>query len=257
VSETAASSAAIDSQFVEDIGNGVILEMAPIPGGAFIMGAPPGEPDSRDSERPQHRVTVPPFRMGRYAVTIAQWQALMGDLPEGIYRLDPRFAAGERQPVVRASWNDADAFCRQLSARTGRPYRLPAEAEWEYACRAGTTTPFWFGTTVDPDVVNCAAAGHSLTVPVGSLGAANPFGLFDMHGNVWEWCDDRWNSSYEGAPADGSAWRVGADARTRVLRGGYWASPAALCRAAARSFAGDLTARSRQFGFRIAMSGTL
>jgi formylglycine-generating enzyme required for sulfatase activity len=172
-------------------------------------------------------------------------------------RLDPKFAASERQPVVRVSWNDADTFCARLSAGTGRPYRLPTEAEWEYACRAGTTTPFWFGAVLTPELANFETARRCVTLPVGSLGAANPFGLLDMHGNVWEWCQDRWNSNYEGAPADGSAWNVGADSRTRVLRGGSWASPAAFCRAAARSFAGEPTVRSRQIGFRVAMSSAL
>jgi formylglycine-generating enzyme required for sulfatase activity len=246
-----------DSLFVEELGNGVVLEMAAIPSGVFTMGAPAGEPGSTDSERPQHRVSVPPFRMGRCAITIAQWRGVMGELPEGILRLDPRFAASEGLPVVRVCWSDADAFCTRLSARTGRPYRLPSEAEWEYACRAGTTTPFWCGTSLTPDTANFIAAGRSLTVPVGSLGAANAFDLFDMHGNVWEWCQDRWNSTYDGAPADGSAWMAGVEARTRVLRGGSWASPGAFCRAAARSFSGDLTARSRQFGLRVAMSAPI
>jgi formylglycine-generating enzyme required for sulfatase activity len=228
--------------------------MAPIPGGRFVMGAPAGEPDSDANERPQHRVSVLPFFMGRCAVTIAQWTAVMGAFPEAMRRLGQQFAASERQPVVRVSWNDAQAFCTRLSAIAGRPYRLPSEAEWEYACRAGTATPFWCGTMLTPDVANFDAACRSVTVPVGSLGAANAFGLFDMHGNVWEWCRDTWNSDYDGAPADGTAWNAGVDPRTRVLRGGSWASPAAFCRAAARSFAGEPTVRSSQFGFRVAMS---
>jgi formylglycine-generating enzyme required for sulfatase activity len=247
--------AGLDSVFVEQLGNGVTLEMVSIPGGTFLMGAPHDEPDSNGSERPQHRVTVSPLRMGRYVVTIAQWRAVMGELPEGIMRLDPRFAARDDLPVVRVCRIEADAFCTELSARTGRPYRLPSEAEWEYACRAGTTTPFWFGAMIDPDVVNFASTGRGMTVPVGSLGAANAFGLFDMHGNVWEFCQDKWNGSYAGAPTDGSAWSVGEDPRTSVLRGGSWGSKkAGSCRSASRMLVGNLTGRSRQFGFRVVLS---
>jgi formylglycine-generating enzyme required for sulfatase activity len=260
VSEVADPSVAAgpDSLLVEELGNGVVLEMAPIPGGQFVMGAPAGEPDSDDNERPQHRVSVPPFRIGRYAVTIAQRTAVMGALPEPMQRRDQAFAASARQPVVRVSWNEADAFCMQLSTRTGRTYRLPSEAEWEYACRAGTTTPFAFGATISPALANYdAESRHAVTVPVGSLGVANAFGLFDMHGNVWEWCHDRWNGNYDGAPADGSAWTTGDDERTRVLRGGAWASSAGFCRSAARSFAGEPTVRSGKIGFRVAMSAPI
>ena len=247
--------AGLDSLFVEELGNGISLEMVPVPGGTFLMGAPPDEPDSNNSERPQHQVTVPAFRMGRYVVTIAQWRAVMGDLPEGIIRLDPRFASRDDLPVVRVCRLEADAFCSELAMRTGRPYRLPSEAEWEYACRAGTTTAFWFGPAIDPEVVNFAAAGRGVTVPVGSLGSANAFGLCDMHGNVWEFCQDKWNGHYRGAPTDGSAWAVGEDPRTSVLRGGSWASKkAALCRSASRMLVGNLNGRSRQFGFRVALS---
>ena len=244
-----------DSLFVEELGSGISLETVSIPGGTFLMGAPPDEPGSNNGERPQHHVTVPAFHMGRYVVTIAQWRAVMGELPEGIMRLDPRFASREDLPVVRVCRIEADAFCSELSTRTGRPYRLPSEAEWEYACRAGTTTAFWFGPTIDPDVVNFAATGRGMTVPVGSLGAANAFGLFDMHGNVWEFCADKWNGHYAGAPTDGSAWTVGEDPRTSVLRGGSWGSKkAAICRSASRMLVGDLNGRSRQFGFRVALS---
>jgi formylglycine-generating enzyme required for sulfatase activity len=127
VSEPASSPAArrVDRLFVEKLGNGVILEMAAVPGGEFAMGAPADEPDSSDSERPRHRVSVPGFHMGRCPVTVAQWTAVMADVPDAMQRLDRIFAAGERQPVVRVSWDDADAFCARLSATTGRPYRLP------------------------------------------------------------------------------------------------------------------------------------
>jgi formylglycine-generating enzyme required for sulfatase activity len=249
-------------QFGEDLGNGTILEMVQIPGGSFLMGAPESETGSLPAERPQHRVTVPGFFLGKHAVTIEQWLALMGALPPRMQTLDAAFMASGRQPVVRVSWDDADGFCTQLSRIAGRDYRLPSEAEWEYACRAGTTGPFAFGETITPEVANydgepsgaVAAAGNRATMPIGSLGFANGFGLFEMHGNVWEWCQDIWHSDYNGAPTDGSAWRVGGDERTRMLRGGAWAAAAHFCRAAARSLAGEPSVRSRKIGFRVAMT---
>jgi formylglycine-generating enzyme required for sulfatase activity len=207
---------------------------------------------------------VPLFYLGKYAVTIEQWAAVTGALPDGMKIVDETFTASRRQPVVRVSYDEAEAFCTRLSQTAGRAYRLPTEAEWEYACRGGTAAPFAFGETVTPQVANCAGAPpgaqppeaktYATTMPVGSLGAANGFGLFDMHGNVWEWCQDLWHSDYAGAPVDGSAWRSGADRRTRVLRGGSWSSAAGFCRAAARSFSGDPALRSRQIGFRLAMT---
>jgi eukaryotic-like serine/threonine-protein kinase len=248
-------------QFSEKLGNGTTLEMVQIPGGTFLMGAPASEADSLPAERPQHHVTVPGFFLGKHAVTIEQWLAVMGALPPRMQALDAAFMASTRQPVVRVSWDDADGFCTQLSRIGGRDYRLPSEAEWEYACRAGTTGPFAFGETITPEVAHyeppgatAAGGNRATTIPVGSLGVANGFGLFDMHGNVWEWCRDIWHSSYDGAPADGSAWRSGGDERTRVLRGGGWAAAPSLCRAAARSLSGESSVRSREIGFRLAMA---
>jgi eukaryotic-like serine/threonine-protein kinase len=250
-------------QFAERLRNRAILEMVGIPGGTFLMGAPESEPDGRGSERPQHRVTVPPFYLGKHAVTIDQWRAVMGTLPPSMRMLDRTYRVSGRQPVVRVSCDEAEAFCARLSRRSRRDYRLPTEAEWEYACRAGTTTAFAFGASISREFVNhdgetirlAAPEGkHSTTRPVGSRGVANDFGLFDMHGNIWEWCQDWWHNNYEGAPIDGSAWRANADGRTRVLRGGSWYSAANSCRAAARSFGGEFGIRSRQIGFRVAMS---
>ena len=246
-------------QFAERLGKRAILQMVQIPGGTFTMGAPANEAGSRDSERPQHVVTVPPFYLGRYPVTIGQWRAVMGVLPPGMKTLGKEFRASGRQPVMRVSCDDAEAFCSELSRKTRRDYRLPAEAEWEYACRAGTITPFAFGEAITRDVVSHdgemqrLAGGNPVTVPVGSLGVANGFGLFDMHGNVWEWCRDSWHRDYQGAPIDGSAWR--SDERTRVLRGGSWYSPAKLCRAASRALGRETNSvRSREIGFRVAMA---
>ncbi len=245
--------------FAERLDKRAVLQMVQVPGGTFTMGAAASEADSRSSERPQHVVTVPPFSLGRYPVTIAQWRAVMGALPPAMMALNKAFRASGRQPVVRVTCDDAEAFCRRLSGITRRRYRLPTEAEWEYACRAGTTTPFAFGQSITREVVShdgemLRLRGSSVvTTPVGTLGVANGFGLCDMHGNVWEWCRDSWHRDYQGAPTDGSAWR--SDERTRVLRGGSWYSDATRCRAASRELGRETNSvRSREIGFRVATS---
>ena len=227
--------------FVEDLGQGVGLDMVAIPGGSFLMGSPDGEGYS--DEKPQHRVTVNPFYMGKYEVTQAQWKAVAA-MPQVGRDLnpDPSSFKGAMRPVENVSWDDAVEFCQRLSRYTSRHYRLPSEAEWEYACRAGTTTPFHIGSAISREFVNCKRnlgmaiiglfAGE--TTEVGSYKVANAFGLYDMHGNVWEWCQDVWHGSYEGAPTDGSAWMEGGDQTGRVLRGGSWFFFPAFCRSALR-----------------------
>ena len=210
--------------YVEVLPGAVPLEMVEIPGGTFQMGSPAGEMGRSEDEGPQHQVTVPDFYMGKYEVTQAQWRAVMGS--------NPSHFEGDSLPVEQVSWNDAVEFCAKLSRATGRTYRLPTEAEWEYACRAGTTTPFAFGETITPQLVNYdgnypyggAAKGtnRQQTTAVGSLGVANRFGLYDMHGNVWEWCADCWHESYYGAPADGSSWEANCNQNYRVWHGGSW-----------------------------------
>ncbi len=207
--------------FTDDL-NGVPLEMIFVPGGSFKMGSPEGE--GYDSERPQHEVTVPGFYLGKYQVTQAQWEAVMGKNPSH-FKGDPAL------PVENVTWNDAKEFCEKLAKVTGQAYRLPSEAEWEYACRAGTTGDY----AGDLD----AMAWHSKnsggkTHPVGQL-QHNAFGLYDMHGNVWEWCEDDWHGSYAGAPTDGRAW-VDTPSRgsLRVARGGGWRDNAVFCRSASR-----------------------
>jgi formylglycine-generating enzyme required for sulfatase activity len=227
-----------------------MLEMIPIPGGTFLMGAPESEAGSHDNERPQRRVAVPPFCLGQSTVTIAQWCTVMGALPDGMKAVGAAFVASPAHPVVRVSCDEAADFCRALSRRSGRAYRLPSEAEWEYACRAGTTTPFAFGETITRTLANFDG---SATIAIESLGPANSFGLIGMHGNVYEWCEDRWHGNYRGAPVDGSAWMHDADPRTRVLRGGSWAHGASACRSAARMLSGEPRARSRKIGFRVAL----
>lgn len=249
--------------FTETIANGVTLEMVSIPKGSFKMGAPASEAESDDYERPQHQVTIKPFLMGKYPITQAQWAAV-ANLPKIQYDLnpDPSRFKGKNLPVEKVSWNDAVEFCARLSQKTGRSYRLPSEAEWEYACRAGTTTPFHFGDTVTPDLVNCdgnssygsAPKGiyREKTTVVGSF-PPNSFGLYDMHGNVWEWCQDISHFYYQGAPTDGSAWESGGDSNYPVLRGGSWYESAVYCRSAYRNF-NSPDGKWRRRGFRVAVA---
>jgi formylglycine-generating enzyme required for sulfatase activity len=239
--------------YSEDLGNDVQLEMVAIPEGSFMMGSPEAEEGDDKSESPQHHVTVKSFLMGKYPVTQAQWQAVAA-LPQINRKLkpDPSMFKGANRPVEQVSWLDAVEFCDRLSQHTSKPYRLPSEAEWEYACRAGTITPFHFGETITTDLANydgnyTYGAGskgvyRQETTPVGSFGVANAFGLYDMHGNVWEWCADHWHSNYEGAPNDGSAWvdeehndNKNYSRNYRLLRGGSWDSYPRYCRSAIRS----------------------
>ncbi|MBW4513046.1 MAG: formylglycine-generating enzyme family protein [Scytonematopsis contorta HA4267-MV1] len=258
--------------FVENLGRGVELEMVSIPEGEFRMGTPEREEESRYNEFPQHEVTIKPFFMGKYPITQVQWRAV-ASLKKVKHSLNPypsRFT-GDNLPVGCVSWLDAVEFCKRLSQYTNRPYRLPSEAEWEYACRAVTITPFHFGETITTDLANYRGTdneknkqfgfyGRGLkgiyreeTTDVGSFGVANAFGLYDMHGNVWEWCADHWHSSYEGAPTDGSAWvnKDDNDNLVRVLRGGSWYDTPGDCRSASR-VSSDLDLIYNDIGFRVA-----
>jgi len=214
--------------FTEDLGKGIGLDMVLIPAGRFSMGSAVTEAGRDDDEGPEHLVILgQAFCMGRYPITQAQYKVVTGKAPS-------RFQdAGENRPVERVSWRDAVAFCEQLSAITNRVYRLPSEAEWEYACRAGTTTPFHFGQQLTPEVANYGG-NLGRTSAVGDFGVANSFGLSDMHGNVWEWCADHWHDTYQGAPGDGRAWLSGGDESLRVLRGGSWLDLPWFCRSANR-----------------------
>ncbi len=249
------------------------LEMVAIPGGTFIMGSPPEELEHQEDESPQHSVTVQPFFMGKYQVTQAQWR-FVAHLPQVNKELnpDPSNFKGDgstsltnHRPVEQVSWEDAVEFCDRLSQYTGRTYRLPSEAEWEYACRAGTTTPFHFGETITTDLVNyngnytygqgSKGVYRKETTEVGSFGVANNFGLYDMHGNVWEWCQDDWHSDYEGAPIDGSAWLNNEeDNNGKLLRGGSWDSLPEYCRSAFR-YLSDLDDLNGHLGFRVVCCG--
>ena len=222
-----------------EVSDGLPLELVRIPGGTFLMGSPADEPGRSDSEGPPHAVTVPSFLMGRYPVTQAQWRAV-AQMPKVRRPLDPDPSEfkGANRPVESVSWFEAVEFCDRLARQTKRPYRLPTEAEWEYACRAGTTTPFHFGETVPlavPTVDGPPGESREETRAVGHFGMPHAFGLSDMPGNVWEWCQDPWHDSYDGAPEEGRVWRSAADdGEERVIRGGSWAFLPRACRSAYR-----------------------
>jgi formylglycine-generating enzyme required for sulfatase activity len=259
--------------FIEDLGNGIQLEMVMIPGGSFMMGSPETEEDSNDYERPQHQVTIKAFCLGKYQVTQAQWKAVAA-FPQvnKELKLDPSRFKGDgstsltnHRPVEQVSWEDAVEFCDRLSKHTKRQYRLPSEAEWEYACRAGTTTQFHFGQTITTDLANYngnSTYGDGVkgvyrkeTTEVGSFGVANNFGLYDMHGNVWEWCQDDWHNNYEGAPTDGSVWLSSKKSSDKkLLRGGSWYYNPENCRSAYRHNH-NLAFNYYHIGFRVVCSG--
>ncbi|BAZ18824.1 hypothetical protein NIES4071_107090 (plasmid) [Calothrix sp. NIES-4071] len=255
--------------FTENLSKGIALEMVAIPGGSFKMSSPKDELERSKSESPQHLVKIEQFSMGKYPVTQAQWKAVAA-LPQVNRKLDPdpsRFK-GANRPVEEVSWYDAVEFCERLTAHTKRQYRLPSEAEWEYACRARTSTPFHFGETITSELANynaCSTYGAGVkgiyrgeTTEVGSFTVANAFGLYDMHGNVWEWCLDDWHTNYQGAPTDGSPWfddnnNISEKQGRVVLRGGSWYNYPLHCRSASRNvFEG--TERNdvhKEFGFRV------
>lgn len=215
--------------------------MVEIPGGEFVMGAPEDEEGSDDSERPQHQVTIAPFLMSQFLVTQLQWETIMGT--------NPFHFKGENRPVEQVSWYKAIDFCQKLSQKIGMDYRLPSEAEWEYACRAGTTTPYHFGETITPELANFRSRETS---DVGSY-SPNAFGLYDMHGNVFEWCQDHRHGNYEGAPRDGSAWIESGDDSLRIIRGGSWLYDPRNCRSAYRYYYAPAD-RGGIIGFRVVCS---
>ena len=222
-------------------------EMVVVPAGSYRMGD--------DYWGPIHEVTIgAPFAVGRYEVTFAEWDACArdGGCPRGEHIAQDGWGRG-RRPVIIVSWDDAKRYVQWLSRKTGKPYRLLSESEWEYAARAGTETAYSWGDEIGVNRANCRDCGsqwdHSKTAPAGSFGA-NAWGLHDMHGNVAEWVEDCWNGSYVGAPADGSAWLTGS-CELRVLRGGSWLHVPSSLRAARRA---PLTTGGRTYfvGFRVA-----
>ena len=255
--------------FTEDLGNGFTLDMVSIPEGSFLMGTEDEEIerlvkkiswDGFRREKPQHKVTVQPFFMGKFQVTQAQYQEVMGKNPSNF--------KGDERPVEQVSGEDAVEFCQRLSKQTGNEYRLPSEAEWEYACRAGTTTPFHFGETITTDLANYRGTdweyngkvypGNYANEPKGKYRqkttlvgnfTPNTFGLYDMHGNVWEWCQDDWHGNYEQAPTDGSPWFLEKSSK-KVIYDSLWNDNPSYCRSAYRS---NVTRddRDSNIGFRV------
>jgi formylglycine-generating enzyme required for sulfatase activity len=231
----------------EELGGGVALTMVKIPAGSFRMGSPVDEPERLEREGPQHEVTLGSFFMGQTSITQAQWRSVAGWQKVGRdLKPDPSKFKGANRPVEQVSWFDALEFCRRLSQRTGQRYGLPSEAQWEYVCRAGSTTPFHFGATLTPELANYngnhvygngpKGTYRQQTIDVASF-PANGWGLHDMHGNVWEWCEDHWHDSYNFAPGDDQPWLIPAAAadEPRLLRGGSWFDLPGGCRSAYRS----------------------
>jgi uncharacterized protein (TIGR02996 family) len=233
------------------LAKGVDMTFAWIPPGTFLMGSPPEEPERYDDET-LHEVTLTRgFYLGIHAVTQAQWRAVMGN--------NPSHFKGKNRPVEQVSWDDCQEFIAKLSQRDGKRFGLPSEAEWEYACRAGTTTPFHFGETISPDQANYngnypynkGAKGEyrNRTMSVGSF-PPNAWGLFDMHGNIWEWCQDEY-TSYEDQNTKSILNTENEDKSARVLRGGSWGGNARICRAALRNWDAP-SLRNYLSGFRVA-----
>ena len=220
-------------------------KMVVVPAGSFMMGSTDGDSD----ERPVHRVTISePFAVGRHEVTFREWDACVSGGGCSHRPDDEGWGRGDR-PVIAVNWNDAQEYVRWLSHKTGATYRLLSESEWEYVARAGTTGPYHFGSTISTSQANYDE-NLGRTAPVGSY-AANGFGLHDVHGNAWEWVEDCWHDSYDGAPSDGSAWTSGGDCDGRVLRGGSWDVGPRYLRSANRS-RGWVGHRYDYLGFRVA-----
>ena len=236
-----------DKAFRDDFGNGIHMEMVRIASGKFALGSPPNEIGRRDNESPISEVNVPAFYMAKFVVTQEQWVAIMGRNP-AIFR------ENLQAPVENISWLEAQDFCRKLAAKTQHLYRLPSESEWEYACRAGTNTAYHFGdsSTQLTEYAWFADNANKRSQPVGQK-VPNPWGLYEMHGGIWEWCEDVWHDNFNGAPADGSAWVFDGYTSRRVRKGGSWSNEAKLCRAASREWHWQ-SDRYNDIGFRVVIS---
>jgi len=218
-------------------------ELVVMPGGSFWMGSPPGTQGAQANEMPQHRVEVSSFARGKHEVTQDQWTAEMGE--------NPSFRKGRNLPVENVSWHDVQAFIRKLNAKTQKNYRLPSEAEWEYAARAGTRSEWGFAHQIAlGDYAWYYAVSDGKTHPVG-LKLPNAFGLFDMHGNVWEWVEDCYHDHYGGAPVDGTPWTTSCGVHYGVIRGGSFDLVPHLLRSAVRYWIYP-NQRAYYIGFRLA-----
>ncbi len=237
-------------------------EMVVVPAGSFVMGSPETEPERSGAEGPQHEVRIAkPFAVGRFAVTFAEWDACVAAGGCGGHKPDDEGWGREDRPVINVSWSDAQAYVKWLSGKTGGLYRLLSEAEFEYAARAGTTTPFWWGSSITPEQANYVGTvepykgggqkgeNRQKTLPVNSF-QPNAWGLYQVHGNVLEWMEDCWNENHDGAPSDGSARTIG-DCGRRILRGGCWGFPPKVLRAAKRNRSNP-DDRANGVGFRLA-----
>ncbi len=245
--------------FPEHIEGAQPLEMVAIASGKFTMGASKSETDTQEYDLPRHRVKLPSFFISKHPITQAQWAAV-ANLPKVKRDLDPdpSHFRGQDRPVESVSWLEAVEFCDRISKHTGRRYQLPSEAQWEYACRAGTQTPFHTGETITSQLADyigtatyrAEAAGEyrQSTLPVGHF-SPNAFGLQDMHGNVWEWCSDRWSREYRRVPKNSLAQH----SQMRAIRGGGWLNKPVEIRSASRSGYAE-TALNRTIGFRVSMA---
>jgi eukaryotic-like serine/threonine-protein kinase len=254
------------SYFIEKLGDEIILEMVGVIGGCFIRGSDESGWETFNADgippdgMPQKRVNVPGFFMSKFTVTQAQYRIVMGRNPAK-FRGQNRNLIGKKRPVIRVSWLDAVEFCTKLSQRTGRVYRLPSEAEWEYACRAGSQTLFHLGDGITTDLANYNGSKYPFrSIPLGvyrqgltEVGSflPNAFGLYDMHGNVWEWCFDNWKKGYRKAPTDGSAYVSTAQNSSRIVRGGSWDTPVEGCLSGNRSHNYFDNHLSDDIGFRV------
>ena len=246
-------------EWFQDIENGP--EMVVVPAGSFMRGSPESEPGRYDDEGPQRTVSISsPFAISRHAITFDQWDAAVsGGGCNGYSPADMGWGRGNL-PVIDVDWEDARAYASWLSGKTGQTYRLLSEAEWEHAARAGTTTPFWWGSSITASQANynngytdgdgSKEENRQRTMPVESF-EPNPWGLYQVHGNVWEWCEDQWHDTYNGAPSDGSAWVQGEDTSRRVVRGGSWVDIPDNLRSANRGWFTSVV-RYLYLGFRLA-----